>query len=125
MFKYVALLLVCSQVAFAVDVPEPDNVVLHAGDKAPWEGVLINPSRVQRLTLLTEKLTESTTLLDLKTQEATILQQRVSNLDNENNQLTSRLASQTTHSFWEQVGMFALGAVCTSLIAYSAVRLAK
>lgn len=101
---------------------EPDNVVLSAGDKAPYAGILFNTARAQRVNLMSIDLQSCTKVSGLQTQEETIMQQRITNLDNENTSLSQRLANTKSDGLWEKVGFFFLGSVLTGLTSYAVYR---
>lgn len=115
--KYLAILLLVSYSAMA-----QDNVVLHKGDTAPFDGVLLSQDNAQKASDTKYNLGVCNNVSGLKDQENTLLTQRVTNANTAVSNLSEQLAKTQDNSFWKSVGMFVLGSAVTGLIAYGASR---
>src|SRR6267142_3267332 len=99
-----------------------DYALLNKDDKAPFKGYLISEEKGMKLKLMDLDLQSKIKVIDLQQQEQLVMQQRLTNSENEVNQLNKQLENVKDNSIWGKVGFFILGAAVTGLVAYGVTR---
>lgn len=115
--KYLSIFLIFISLAHA-----DDPVVLHKGDAAPYEGVLLDQPHAQTASDTKYNLGVCTQVSALKDTENSLLTQRINNANTAVNNLSDQLAKTQDNSFLKQLGMFVLGAGVATLVAFGAAK---
>jgi hypothetical protein len=121
------LILISNIIAFA-----DNSIVLKAGDKAPFDGILLNQTNAESLktkvlqlgicTDLNTSLTNSNKLLqDISTQD----ELKIKAYAAQDNDLAKKTAEEKTTSDLEKFAFFGLGILTTSFAIYGASKLIK
>jgi hypothetical protein len=116
------ILTIMACVLMVTNVYAEDNVVLHKGDVAPFDGVFLTQDNAQKASDTKYNLGVCQRVSDLKDTENTLLTQRVTNANTAVSNLSDQLAKTQDNSFWKSVGMFVLGGAVASLVAVGASR---
>ncbi len=128
MCKGVAMKIIVALVIFLFSISclaDQPSVALSQGQPAPYAGVLVDPSRVQRIDNLQLDYDHLQKVDSLKDEDIKVLNDRVNNANLEVQDLSKRVVSQDKYSEWKVIGGFVLGAVLTGAMGYSVYRLAK
>jgi hypothetical protein len=114
MKKIIALLLILS-IQSAIS---EEAVPLQKGQPAPYTGYEIDQAKVISIRNLGIDNDSKTRINSNLTQENALLQQRVTNAQQESAALSKQLAEQRDTSFFSKAGYFIAGALVTGLIGY-------
>jgi len=113
MKKFIVFLLIFSSLAQA----DQESVALKAGDKAPYDGILLSIPRAERVRLMDIDLTSCLKISDLKDKELSIQDLRITNANKTITELSEKV-SKKEDSLLSSIGMFLLGAATATLITY-------
>jgi hypothetical protein len=117
--------LIFSILSISINVKAQDAVMLEAGQKAPFTGILMVPSLAQDLrkavierdSLVVQKESYERSLALTKTiTEAN--EKKISILLEQNDKLALRLGEERSMGNWERLGWLSIGIIATGIAAY-------
>lgn len=100
---------------------DTQSTLLNKGDVAPYQGMLLTPDAANKVRIDVLELDYQKTATTNLTSEVSDYQQRLKNYQDENNNLSDRLAKSDT-GFFAKAGFFILGAAITGVLAYGIYR---
>lgn len=122
MLKRVSILLLMSIGAAQAEgitvVAVPTNVVLHQGDKAPFDGILLTPDNAKALDDMKIDLETQKKVNGLQREDNEFYAQRLTLYKTETESLSKQLTEQRDSSIYSKIGFFILGAGITGLLGY-------
>jgi len=107
---------IISTIGLNAKAADPDNVALIHGDIAPFDGILFPLSRAERVRLMDIDLSTCNKRLNLAAEDNELATTRLNNMQTEVKDL--REQAEKKGGFWNDFGMFLLGAGTAVLISY-------
>ena len=113
MKKLITLLLIVCSPVYA-----QDTVVLHKGDIAPFDGVLLSQPKAEQVRQIKLDLDLKLVEVDILTRQNKLLMAYTATSEQHIQSLSKQVVESRDNSMLGKIGYFLLGAATTTIIAY-------
>lgn len=111
-------ILIMVLTAYPLNALSDEVIHLDKDQKAPYEGFLFDREKAEKVRILDIGLKSQVKINSILTDENGIYEERLTNLREQNSNLSKSLIEERSSSIWSKLGFFILGAAVTTGVVY-------